>query len=58
MVYFAIYKTGKGEYYFSVIGDNFKVLCSSEPTPDKESVYHAIEKMRMETSDASTLDFS
>lgn len=55
---FAIYKTGKGEYYFSVLRDDFKALCTSEPTQDKESVYHAIETIRAEASDASTLDFS
>ena len=55
---FAIYKTGKNEYYFSILSDDFKALCSSEPVPDKESVYHAIEVIRLESPDASTLDFS
>lgn len=55
---FAVYQTGKGEYYFSIIGDNFNVLCTSEPTADKESVLHAIEMIRLGASDASMLDFS
>lgn len=54
----AIYKTGKGDYYFCLLGDDFRVLCTSDPVPDKESVYHAIETIELETSDATTLDFS
>lgn len=57
-MYFAIYKTGKNEYYFRILSDDFKALCSSEPVPNKELIYHAIEIIKMESMDASTLDFS
>ena len=55
---FAIYKTGKGDYYFRLLGDDFRILCSSDPVPDKESVYHAIETVALEASNSITLDFS
>lgn len=57
-MHFAIYKTAKNEYSFSILGDDFKIICSSDPTPDKESVFHAIEIIKMESANASTLDFS
>lgn len=57
-MHFAIYRTGKGYYYFRLLGDDFRVLCMSDPVPDKETVYHAIEVIKLEASDAATLDFS
>jgi hypothetical protein len=41
-----------------VLSDAFRVLCTSDPVPDKESVCHAIETIKIEASDATTLDFS
>ena len=57
-MHFAIYRTGKGYYYFRLLGDDFRVLCMSDPVPDKGTVYHAIEVIKLEASDAATLDFS
>lgn len=58
MMHFAIYKTNDEKYYFRVLSDAFNILCTSDPVPDKESVYHAIEIIKIESSDASMLDFS
>lgn len=57
-MHFAIYKSGERKYFFTLIDDKFNVLCTSSPTEDKESVFHAIETIRMEGQDASLLDFS
>ena len=57
LLHFAVYKTNDGKYYFRVLNDTFKILCSSDPVPDQESVRHAIETIRLEASDATTLDF-
>lgn len=57
LLHFAVYKTNDGKYYFSVLNDAFKILCSSDPVPDRESVNHAIETIKLEASDATTLDF-
>ncbi len=57
-MHFAIFKTNDGKYYFRILSNAFNILSASDPVPDKESVYHAIEIIRLESSDASMLDFS
>jgi uncharacterized protein YegP (UPF0339 family) len=57
-MYFAIRRSGDGQYWWRAVGDNTEIMAASELMTSKQSVEHAVSVIKAEAAEAPVRDQS
>ncbi len=57
-MYFAIRRSGDGQYWWRAVGDNNEIMAASELMTTKQSCEHSIRVIQDQAASASVLDQS
>ena len=55
-MYFIISKSNNNQYYFKIKADNHETLCHSETYVHKSDAQHAVDLIKNDAKNASTVD--